>query len=182
MRILRGLLLVALAGLLATGLAACGGDEGDADASRPEVKTLQGEGFSVRMPGTPKRQVITAQTAAGPVPITAYITEGGEEGFSMSVLTVPEGVRGDLDGAVEGAAASVKGKLRTTTKIRYQGFPGRDARIADAADANGNKGTVFARVILAKGRVFQLQYVTGGADVTAAPPAYRSFVSSLKID
>jgi len=182
MRLLRGLLLVALAGLLATGLVACGGDEGDGDAASGQaVKTLKGEGFSVRMPGSPKRQVITAQTAAGPVPITAYITEGGEAGFSMSVLTVPEGVRGDLDGAVEGAAASVKGKLRTTEKIRHQGFPGRDARIADAADANGNKGTVFARVILAKGRVFQLQYVTDGADVKAAPAAYQRFVSSLKI-
>jgi hypothetical protein len=182
MRILRGRLLVALAGLLAASLVACGGEEGEGDAaSRQAVKTLKGEGFSVRMPGSPKRQVITAQTAAGAVPITAYITEGGEEGFSMSVVTVPEGVRGDLDRAVQGAAESVKGKLRTTTKIRHQGFPGRDARIADAADANGNKGTVFARVILAKGRVFQLQYVTGGADVKAAPAAYRSFVSSLKI-
>lgn len=179
MRIVRGLLLVALLG---PALVACGGDEGDGGAaSRQAVKTLRGEGFSVRMPGSPQRQVITAQTAAGPVPITAYITEVGEEGFSMSVLTVPKGVRGDLDGAVKGAAASVKGKLRTTTKIRHQGFPGRDARIADAADANGNKGTVFARVILAKGRVFQLQYVTGGADVDSAPAAYRSFVSSLKI-
>jgi hypothetical protein len=179
-RIGRALLLLALAALLGTALIGCGDGDGDA-ASRQAVRTVQGDGFSVRMPGSPKRQVITAQTAAGPVPITAYITEGGEEGFSMSVLTVPEGVRGDLDGAVRGAAASVKGKLRTTTKIRHQGFPGRDARIADAADANGNKGTVFARVILAKGRVFQLQYVTGGADVTSAPDAYRSFVSSLKI-
>ena len=179
MRILRGLLLVALAG---TALLACGGDADDgAAAGRQAVKTLTGDGFSVRMPGSPKRQVITARTAAGPVPITAYITEGGEEGFSMSVLTVPDGVRGDLDGAVRGAAASVRGTLRTTTKIRHQGFPGRDARIAGAADANGNKGTVFARVILAKGRVFQLQYVTDGADVKAAPAAYRRFVASLKI-
>jgi len=177
MRIVCGLLVA----LLGTSLLACGGDGDAGGAAQQAVKTLKGDGFSVRMPGSPKRQVITARTAAGPVPITAYITEGGEEGFSMSVLTVPDGVRGDLDGAVQGAAASVKGKLRTTTKIRHQGFPGRDARIADAADANGNKGTVFARVILARKRVFQLQYVTDGADVKAAPAAYHSFVSSLKI-
>jgi len=41
---------------------------------------------------------------------------------------------------------------------------------------------VFVRVILAKGRVFQLQYVTAGADVEAPPAAYRRFVASLKID
>jgi hypothetical protein len=162
-------------------LVACGGD-GDGDgAARQRVDTLKGQGFSIAMPGTPKRQVITAQTAAGPVPITAYISEGGEEGFSMSVLTVPKGVKGDLDGAVKGAASSVKGTLKDSARTRYQGFPARDARIANAADENGNKGTVFARVILAEGRVFQLQYVTAGADVKAPPAAYRRFVSSLKI-
>ena len=181
MRILGGLLLVALATLAATALVACGGGEDDGAAGEQRVKTLDGEGFSVKMPGSPKRQVITARTAAGPVPITAYISEAGEEGFSMSVLTLPKGVEGDLDGAVKGAADSVEGRLRDSTKTRYQGFPARDARIGDAADENGNKGTVFARVILAKRRLYQLQYVTGGADVKSPPAAYRSFVSSLKI-
>jgi hypothetical protein len=181
MRIHRGLLLAALAALPATALVACGDDK-KPPASRQAVATLRGEGFSVKMPGSPKRQVITAQTSAGPVPITAYITEGGQEGFSMSVLKVPKGVKGDLRGAVQGAAASVRGTLKDSTATRYQGFPARDARIANAADQNGNKGTVFARVILAKGRVFQLQFVTGGADVTSPPAAYTRFVSSLKID
>jgi hypothetical protein len=181
MRILRGLLLAALAALAATGLVACGGGADDDAAGGQRVNTLDGDGFSVEMPGSPKRQVITARTAAGPVPITAYISEGGEEGFSMSVLTLPKGVAGDLDGAVKGAATSVEGRLRDSTQTRYQGFPARDARIGDAADENGNKGTVFARVILAKRRLFQLQFVTGGADVKSPPAAYRSFVSSLKI-
>ena len=181
MRILRALLLVMVVALAETALVACGGGGDDDPSGDPRVKTLAGDGFSVDMPGSPKRQVITARTAAGPVPITAYISEGGEEGFSMSVLTLPKGVEGDLDGAVKGAADSVEGKLRDTTKTRYQGFPARDARIGDAADENGNKGTVFARVILAKRRLFQLQYVTGGADVKSPPAAYRSFVASLKI-
>jgi hypothetical protein len=181
-RILRGPLLVALAALAATAPVACGGGEDDDAASQQRVKTVDGDGFTVEMPGSPKRQVITARTAAGPVPITAYISEGGEEeGFSMSVLTLPKGVKGDLAGAVKGAADSVDGRLRDSTNTRHQGFPARDARIADAADENGNKGTVFARVILAKRRLYQLQYVTAGADVKAPPDAYRSFVSSLKI-
>jgi len=182
MGILRALLLVVLASLAGTALVACGGDGDEGDrAGGPRVSTLKGRGFTVDMPGSPKRQVITAQTAAGPVPITAYISESGEEGFSMSVLTVPKGVKGNLDGAVKGAAASVGGTLKNSATTRYQGFPARDARIANAADKDGNKGTVFARVILASGRVFQLQYVTAGADVEAPPAAYRRFVSSLKI-
>ncbi len=181
MRFLQRVLVVAIATLLGGAIVACGDDKTGAASKKPAA-TLNGEGFSVRMPGRPKRQVITAQTSAGPVPITAYLSEGGEEGFSMSVLKVPKGVEGNLDGAVRGAASSVRGKLSSSAKTTHQGFPARDARITNAADQNGNKGTVFARVILAKGRIFQLQFVTGGADVKSPPAAYTSFVSSLKID
>jgi hypothetical protein len=177
MRTAQRLLLVALAGFAGSALVACGEEK----ASTKPVATLKGDGFTVAMPGSPKAETITAQTAGGPLPITAYITEGGEEGFSMSVLKIPKGVRGDLDGAVRGAASSVGGTLKDTKKLEFQGFPARDARITGAEDSNGNKGTVFARVILAKGRVFQLQFVTGGADVKAPPKQYTAFVSSLKI-
>lgn len=171
------LALVVLASAVGATLGACAEQE----ASEKPVATLRGEGFTVAMPGSPRREVITAQTAGGPVPITAYITEGGEEGFSMSVLTVPDGVKGDLVGAVRGAATSVGGTLKDSRKVTFQGYPARDARITGAEDANGNQGTVFARIVLAKGRVFQLQFVTGGADVTSPPKQYTAFVSSLKI-
>lgn len=177
MRIGLKLLVVVLASIAGATLVACGKEK----ASERPVATLNGDGFTVAMPGSPKREVITAQTAGGPVPITAYITEGGAEGFSMSVLKVPHGVKGDLVGAVRGAARSVGGTLKDSRKVTFQGYPARDARITGAEDSNGNKGTVFARIILAKGRVFQLQFVTGGADVTSPPKQYTAFVSSLKI-
>ncbi len=170
-------LLVMLAGLAGSVLVACGEEK----ASTEPVAVLKGDGFTVEMPGNPKAETINAQTAGGPVPITAYITEGGEEGFSMSVLKIPKGVRGDLDGAVSGAAASVGGTLKDTQKLEFQGFPARDARITGAEDSNGNKGTVFARVVLANGRVFQMQFVTRGADVRSPPKQYTAFVSSLRI-
>jgi hypothetical protein len=181
MRILHRLAVVAVTSLLGGALLACGDDDKQTAAADKPAATLKGDGFSVKMPGSPKREVITAQTAAGPVPITAYITEGGDEGFSLSVLKVPEGVKGDLAGAVQGAASSVEGTLREDRPTRHQGFAARDARITNAADQNGNKGTVFARVILAGDRVFQLQFVTSGADVKSPPAAYTRFVSSLKI-
>lgn len=177
MRSVPRLLLIVLAALSGPALVACGEEK----ARTKPVATLKGAGFTVAMPGSPKRETITAQTAGGPVPITAYITEGGSEGFSMSVLKIPQGVKGDLLGAVRGAASSVGGTLKDNTKVTYQGFPARDARITGAEDSNGNQGTVFARVILAKGRVFQLQFVTEGADVKAPPEQYTRFVASLKI-
>ena len=74
------------------------------------------------------------------MPITAYITQGGEQGFSLSVLKVPEGVKGDLEGAVQGAASSVKGTVKENRQTRYQGFPARDARITNAADRTATRG------------------------------------------
>jgi len=100
MDIVRRPLLVALTTLLGTALIACGDDtKKDAAGAKPAA-TLAGDGFSVEMPGKPKRQVLTASTAAGPLPVTAYITEGGDEGYSMSVLKVPKAGRFDLDGAI----------------------------------------------------------------------------------
>ena len=176
MRAFHGLLLATAVTLSATALVAC------ADKSSEEkADTLTGAGFSVKMPGEPKRSTQTVPTAAGPVVLTAYVSEGGEEGFSMSVAKIPETVKGDLDGAVQGAASNVKGTLKDTVRTTYQGFPARDTRITNAQDANGNKGTVFARVILAKGKLFQLQFVQEGADVKKPPAAYGRFLASLKI-
>ncbi len=176
MRQFQRLLLVAVTALSATALVACG-----EKASGKKAGTLAGEGFSVNMPGDPKRSTQTVQTAAGPVLLTAYVTEGGDEGFSMSVAKLPSTVKGDLDGAVQGAAANVKGTPKETRKTTYQGYPARDTRITNAQDENGNKGTVFARVILAKGKLFQLQFVQEGGDQTTPPASYDTFIASLKI-
>lgn len=176
MRSLQRPLLVAVAALSAIALVACG-----EKASEKKADTLVGEGFTVAMPGTPKRTTQTVQTAAGPVLLTAYVTEGGDEGFSMSVAKIPSTVKGDLDGAVAGAAANVKGTAKDTKTTTYQGYPARDTRITNAQDEDGNKGTVFARVILAKGKLFQLQFVQEGGDVADPPASYTTFLSSLKI-
>ena len=175
MQPLRRLLIAALVALVA--LVGCGEQAGDA-----EVSALDGEGFTVRMPGKPKRTTQVVATAAGPVTVTAYIAESSREGFSMSVAKLPDTAEGDLDGAIRGAAENVKGTPRDTRRTTYQGFPARDTRIVDAEDESGNKGTVFARVILADGTLFQLQFVQQGADVKAPPASYAAFLRSLKID
>ena len=176
MRRFQNLLSLVAATVSAAALVACG-----EQASEKKPDTLNGEGFTVNMPGDPKRSTQTVQTAAGPVMLTAYVTEGGSEGFSMSVARLPSTVKGDLDGAVQGAATNVKGTPKDTVRTTYQGFPARDTRITNAHDKDGNRGTVFARVILAKGRLFQLQFVQEGADVKTPPPAYPTFLASLKI-
>lgn len=170
-------LLIAVVALLAVALVACGEEAGDAPAA-----TLEGAGFTVRMPGKPTRTTDTVRTAAGPVTVTAYIAETEQEGYSMSVAKLPSTAQGDLDGAIRGAASNVKGTARDTRTTTYQGFPARDTRIVDAQDQDGRRGTVFARVILAKGTLFQLQFVQEGADVKTPPAAYPAFLASLRIE
>ena len=178
MRIQRPLLVTVMTATALT-LVACG-DDGPGKLSEEKVYTLKGNGFSVRIPGKPERKVVAAETSAGAVPVITYISTGDPDGVSLSVLRVPEKVKADLDAAMKGIATNVKGTLTNHTKTTYQGFEARDALIKNARDADGNKGTVFARVIFAKGRVFQLQYATDGAVTTA--PVFRRFASSLRIN
>ena len=178
MRIHR-LLLVTLMTATAVALVACG-DDGPGKLSEEKVYTLKGNGFSVKIPGKPERKVIAAETSEGAVPVITYISTGDPDGISLSVLRVPEKVKPDLDAAMKGIATNVKGTLTNHTKTTYQGFDSRDAVIRNARGDDGDKGTVFARVILAKGRVYQLQYATEGT--ATAAPVFRRFAASLRIE
>lgn len=178
MRSPRRLLLLTVLALTGTALVACGEKPSD-----KKLVTLNGEGFSVRVPGKTDRQVRTIPTAAGAIDLIIYSSadKGASEGFVVSVGKIPAGGSFDLDGAVRGAAANVQGTVSDLKKTTYQGFPARDMRITSAQDQGGHKGTVFARVVLAKDRFFQLQFIQEGADVKSPPAVYPTFVSSLKI-
>jgi hypothetical protein len=172
----QALLTVALL-LTAVALVACG----DKKASEEKAETINGDGFSVAMPGKAERSQTSAPSAVGPVPVTAYISQTGSEGFSISVAKLPSGTKGNLDGAVQGAASHTGGTATDTSKTTYQGFEARDARITRATDKYGRKGTLFVRVIIAKGKLIQLQFVKEGANVKSAPESYKTFLASLKI-
>jgi len=62
---------------------------------------------------------------------------------------------------------------------KHKGYKARDARITGADD---NRGTLFVRAILAKNRLYLLQFIGKGPDVTTAPPRYAEIVNSLDIE
>jgi hypothetical protein len=163
--------LLTLTALVA--IAACGGE------AAKELATLRGDGFSVSMPGTPTRKVQAVPTANGTLEATSYTSDSRDKAFSIGYTQLPKGVRGDLHGAIKGGAANVGGKVRDERATRYQGFKARDARITGAADDNG---TLFVRAILAKGRLYLLQFISDGPNLEQPPPAYSQIVASLKID
>jgi hypothetical protein len=154
-------------------IAGCGGE------ATKSLKTFNGPGYSVLMPGKPDRSVNTVKTAAGPV--VAYVSDSADKAFAIASTTLPAGLKGDLDGAVQGAATNIRGTVRDKTKTTHQGFPARDARVTGAKDKDGNAGTVFARFILARNRLYQLQFVTQGSDVKSPGDDYDKFIGSLKI-
>lgn len=165
--------LIVLLGFVAP---SCGGE------AEKALAPFQGEGFSVSMPGKPERSTETATTPAGPITVILYTSESRNKAYNTSYIQLPAGVEGDLVGAIKGAASAVKGTAQDEVASTFQGFPARDARITNASDKKGNKATIFTRAILAKGRLYQLQYLEKGADVKAAPSAYPTFLASLKID
>lgn len=168
----RLLALPLLAGLL---LLACSGE-----ADKP-LASFQGDGFSVLMPGKPKRSEQTANNQNGPVKIVLYTSESRDKAYLVGYTDIPTSLEVDLAGAVKGAADGVKGTAQDEVATTHQGFPARDARISHASDGNGNQGTAFLRVIHAGNRLYQLQYIQDGKDVKAPPPEYPQFLDSLKI-
>ena len=159
--------------LVALVLASCGGE------ATKDLKTLNGEGFSVSMPGKPTRKVQSVPTANGTFKAISYTSDSRDKAFSIGYTELPKGIRGDLHGAIKGGADNVGGKVRDEKATTYQGYKARDARITGAAD---NKGTLFVRAILAKGRLYLLQFIGDGPNLKQAPPAYAQIIGSLKIE
>jgi len=162
----------ALAALVALLLVACGGE------ATKDLATLEGDGFSVSMPGTPKREEQSVPTARGTVKAVSYTSDSSDKAFSIGFSVLPSGVTGDLKGAIAGGAKNVGGTVRDEVNTTYQGYKTRDARITGAAS---NKGTLFVRAILAGNRLYLLQYIGEGPNLEQAPAAYTEIVNSLKI-
>jgi hypothetical protein len=169
---MRSLRKIPLAGLTVLVLASCGGE------ATKDLAPLKGDGFTVSMPGKPSRSEQSVPTAKGTVKAVSYTSDSKSKAFSIGYTTLPKGVQGDLHGAIAGGAQNVGGTVKDEKAATYQGFKARDARIVGAAD---NKGTLFVRAILAKGRLYVLQFIGEGKDLKTAPGAYTEIVNSLKI-
>ena len=170
---MRSFSMLSLTVLVALVLASCGGE------ATKDLATLRGDGFSVSMPGKPTRKVQSVPTANGTFKAISYTSDSRDKAFSIGYTELPKGVQGDLHGAIKGGAQNVGGTVRDEQATTYQGYKARDARITGAAD---NKGTLFVRAILAKGRLYLLQFIGDGPNLQKAPDAYSEIIGSLKID
>jgi hypothetical protein len=158
--------------LAALVLASCGGE------ATKDLATLKGDGFTVSMPGKPKRSEQSVPTLKGTVKAISYTSDSKDKAFSIGYTELPKGIRGDLHGAIAGGAANVGGIVHDERTTTYQGYKARDARITGAAK---NKGTLFVRAILTDDRLYVLQFIGSGNDLKTPPAAYDEIVGSLKI-
>lgn len=203
---LRRALVAATLVLVAPVLGACGGSDADdpggsaagspsavspatataSDTVAPDAAeeadgvVLRADGFRVRLPSAASRRTEKVPTAAGPLTVDLYTASDGDDGQYLVAIT--EAPRGgiSLDGAVRGAATNVQGTVRSTRKVSYAGHEGRDSVVTTRAE--GRDVTVFARFLLVRNKLFQLQYVVLEKDLAEPPAGYAEVLRSVSFD
>jgi hypothetical protein len=125
-----------------------GSNSNTAKSAPPYVLTANDAGFTATFPGKPQRIEKTAQSG----PVVLYISSLSDEAVGVAYFPVSSQTKFNLDGAVDGAAASeANGKVVSHTSISYLGQPAEDGVIS----FNGGVGNVRAVVIGGAGYLFE---------------------------
>ena len=123
-------------------------------------ETLNGDGFTLSMPGKPDKDDSTVASAAGPLTLRMYTLTKGYEGYITGYTEYPDTVftssepEDMLDGAQRGAISNVKGEVTSQRKITIDGNPGREII---GTSPSRNIGFT-ARVFLVRPRMYMLVY------------------------
>ncbi len=93
-------------------------------------ETINGDGFTLSMPGTPDKNESSVESAAGPLALSLYTLTKGYEGYITGYTEYPDAIftaaepEDLLDAAQEGAITNVEGEVTTQRKITIEGIPG----------------------------------------------------------
>jgi len=135
-----------------------------------------GGSYTATFPGepTPVEQA-TALPDGTELPITFYLFQDPTgAAFGTASIAYPEGTTLDLQGAQDGAIASVQGTLVESVPIELQGRTG----LQFAADVGG-QGTYVSRIFADGLNLYQVVAVVQGS-VTAADPTVAAFLDSFQ--
>jgi hypothetical protein len=160
----RGIAILVLGALLGS---ACG-------PSWADVEPADGR-FSIRMPGEPTEQTRTLKTVAGEIAMRIYAVEDSRASYMVSfadypvdivAASTPETV---LDGARDGAAVNISGKVLHERAFVFQGHPARDVVVLDAMEVE-----LRMRIVLVGRRLYQVAFTTErGSPVDAVGVTFR---------
>jgi hypothetical protein len=145
----------------------------------PSLVPLTADGFSVLLPGSSTASQQKATSEVGVIGFTLYSARDGSGGtFAVAMTAYPANAVLNLDGAVDGLANALSGRVVANQKVRFRGHPARAVRITTSA--GGKEATVFARTVLVGRRLFQLQYSVPGADLPAPPPIFAQVLGTVR--
>ncbi|BDG05839.1 hypothetical protein [Anaeromyxobacter oryzae] len=132
-------------------------------------------GFAVKLPADPER----SETSQGPVTIRTYGVDAGTAGTSYGVLCMTfQGVEGDLPpetlDQMSAAMSKQPGmKITKEEKLTVGGFPARHVEVS----ADDGDGRMAMRIVLGKGRVYQIMAMGKGATALAGAEVKGFFES-----
>ncbi|MFL6156707.1 MAG: hypothetical protein ACJ72D_11475 [Marmoricola sp.] len=195
MRAARSAALVGALVLAAGVLAGCGGgttesfSPGPADpvssttpgAALGTLTRLKADGYTVRLPGTATRREQDVPTKLGNTHVVLYSAPAPNGNvFVVGLTEFPNtavAIKNGLDGAIPGAAATIGGTVRDVRTLTFKGHQAREGRYIGSG--GGIDLTVFALVAEVDNKLFQLQYVVRGKDLTVKPPEFDQIASTV---
>lgn len=95
-------------------------------------QNVNGDGFTISMPGTPSKSEQTEPSLAGPITIHLYTVTHGYEGFMVGNTRYPDSVFASgnsddiMNGARNGAVSSINGEVTNEHSITVGGYSGRE--------------------------------------------------------
>jgi hypothetical protein len=147
-----------------------------------DLVPLTADGYSISLPSKATKRVQDVPTALGKTHVVLYTaSELSGNLFVVGLTAFPRGdvaIKSGLDGAIPGAAKTISGTVSDLKKTTFEGHEAREGRYT------GTSGTidvtVFALVASVDNKLFQIQYIVQGKDVTEPPAEYARVLSSVK--
>ena len=152
-----------------------------------QVFVSQDGGFSVRLPGEPSPGVQTVPTAAGTFALHTFLYQNETAGYYVGYADYPAGlVEGAnmkrlLDGARDGAVATVHGTLLSEKDLSLAGVPARQVVIQAPYLGSLQTIVVTARFGMAGNRQYQLQALSAGTPTATGNVRIDAFFDAFSL-
>jgi len=148
-------------------------------------ETVNEDGFTVQMPGTPTHQTQSVDTASGKIDITLLSVEKSGEAFIVGYNDIPAAVAAMADqnpdsflnNARDGAVRNVNGKVTSERPVTIDGHPGKEF-IGDSTSPQ--EATFTARVYWVNPHLYQQLYIRPKAG-SATSENGQKFLDSFKL-
>ena len=150
--------------------------EGEKASMKP-YKHAKGK-LEIMMPGTPKEDSSVEQTAAGPITLWQASVILTSKAYFVSYSDMPKATwKGDpkvmLEGARDGAAQRVKGKIVDDKEVKLGKYPGREFKVVV------DKMELTQRVYLVEHRLYQVNM--GCLAGTCTDSEVQDYLNSFKV-